>query len=126
MRLRLHLILYILSALPLTVSTAYGQDNTSRQIYNQAEVEYDIGQLDQAITTLRNGMNSFEGTIRQSAYRLMALCWLALDEPGVDPETTERRPLLHVLGARPATLCRNDNGDEVGTNGKDYDGIQPG
>jgi len=90
MRLRLHLILYILSALPLTVSTAYGQDNTSRQIYNQAEVEYDIGQLDQAITTLRNGMSSFEGTIRQSAYRLMALCWLALDEPGKAREWTRK------------------------------------
>ena len=90
MRLRLHLILYIITVLTLTVSTARGQDNSPRLIYNQAEEEYDIGQLEQAVATLGRGMNSFEGTIRQSAYRLMALCWLGLDEPGKAREWTRR------------------------------------
>lgn len=80
MKRRLHLIiLYIV--LLLSATTAHSQDNTSRQIYNKAENEYDIGQLDQALSTLQSGMNSFEGNIRQSVYRLMALCWLGLDEP---------------------------------------------
>ena len=90
MRRSLYLILYIITVLTLTVSTARGQDNSPRLIYNQAEEEYDIGQLEQAVATLGRGMNSFEGTIRQSAYRLMALCWLGLDEPGKAQEWTRR------------------------------------
>ena len=82
-------ILYIILLL-LTSHSVSGQDNTPRQIYNQAENEYEIGQLDQAVSTLKNGMNSFEGSIRQSAYRLLALCCLSLDEPETAREWTRK------------------------------------
>ena len=64
-----------LSALP-----AQAQENATRQIYNQAESEYTIGRIEQALTLLQDNINSFTGNTQQSAYRLMAICWLGLDE----------------------------------------------
>jgi len=74
---RLHLIIFILL---LTVLPVGGQENTTRQIYYQAESEYDIGRIDQALTLLQDNIKKFSGPIQQSAYRLMALCWLGLDD----------------------------------------------
>ena len=64
----------------LTVLPVGGQENTTRQIYYQAESEYDIGRIDQALTLLQDNIKKFSGPIQQSAYRLMALCWLGLDD----------------------------------------------
>jgi iron complex outermembrane receptor protein len=56
------------------------ETNTSRQIYNQAESEYDIGRFDQAIHLLQAYLPDFEGNLKQSAYRLLALCYLSQEQ----------------------------------------------
>lgn len=63
----------------LACLTASAQTDTPRQIYNQAESEYNIGRTEQAFTLLQNNMDSFEGDLRQSVLRLMALCCLSED-----------------------------------------------
>jgi len=63
----------------LACLTASAQTDTPRQIYNQAESEYNIGRTEQAFTLLQNHMDSFEGDLRQSVLRLMALCCLSED-----------------------------------------------
>lgn len=64
----------------LTALTVRGQESTARQAYYQAESDYDIGRIEQALTILQDNIKGFSGNIRQSAYRLMALCWLGLDD----------------------------------------------
>lgn len=64
----------------LTALSASAQENTARQIYNQAEGEYAIGRIEQALDILQNNIQDFTGNTQQSAYRLMALCWLGLDQ----------------------------------------------
>ena len=51
-----------------------------RQIYNQAESEYKLGRIEQAKTLLYDNLATFEGNLRQNAYRLLALCSLSLDQ----------------------------------------------
>lgn len=51
-----------------------------RQIYNQAESEYKLGRIEQAKTMLHDNLATFEGNLRQNAYRLLALCYLSLDQ----------------------------------------------
>ena len=67
---RLHLIIFILL---LTVLPVGGQENTTRQIYYQAESEYDIGRIDQALTLLQDNIKKFSGPIQQSASSLYPL-----------------------------------------------------
>ena len=64
----------------LAVLPVGGQENTTRQIYYQAESEYDVGRIEQALTILQDNIKKFSGNMQQSAYRLMALCWLGLDD----------------------------------------------
>ena len=78
MSTRRHLIIIIICL--LTTLSVSGQDYTARQIYAQAESEYDIGRIEQALLLLQGNVEHFSGNLRESAYRLMALCWLALDE----------------------------------------------
>ena len=77
MNRRLHLIVLLVS---LTLASAKAQDNTTRQIYAQAENDYEIGRVEQALSTLQENIAIFKGNLQQSAYRLMALCLLSLDE----------------------------------------------
>ena len=72
----------------LTVLPVVGQENTTRQIYYQAESEYDIGRIEQALTILQDNIKTFSGNTQQSAYRLMALCWLGLDDNEKAEEAT--------------------------------------
>ena len=51
-----------------------------RNVYNDAESAYNIGRLELAQDLLTQNINSFSGTIKQSAYRLLALVSLALDQ----------------------------------------------
>ena len=53
---------------------------SAQDIYAQAENAYNIGRLDSALVLLKNHENSFHGTDRQKAYRLMSLCYLGLDQ----------------------------------------------
>jgi len=50
-----------------------------RQIYDQAESEYKTGRLEQAVDLLQSNLNNFQGNLRQNAYRLISLCYLAQD-----------------------------------------------
>lgn len=77
MRKKLHLAILIAFCL-LSVCT-YAQENTPRQILSQAESEYEIGRIEQAIELLQGHLSKFEGNLKQSAYRLLALCYLGED-----------------------------------------------
>ena len=78
MKKSIHLIIFI--AFWLTSLCTYAQENTGRQIYNQAESEYNIGRIDQARQLILNHMSDFEGNLKQNAYRLLALCYLSEDQ----------------------------------------------
>ena len=77
MKIRIHLIilLFCLPALSLQA-----QDHSSRQIYNQAESDFEIGRVEQALSLLQDNIDSFKGNLQLSAYRLLAICHLSLDE----------------------------------------------
>ena len=77
MKMRIRLIIFI--GLCLSSLCANAQENVSRQIFNQAESEYNVGRIDQAIELLQDNMADFEGNLKQSAYRLLALCYLSED-----------------------------------------------
>jgi len=72
----------------LTTLSVSGQENI-RQIYNQAESEYDIGRIEQAILLLQDNITAFQGNLKQSAYRLLALCWLGLDDTKKAEQATQ-------------------------------------
>ena len=56
------------------------QDNgTSRDIYTQAENDYKIGRFDSALDLLETNINTFQGNLKQNAYRLISLCFMAQD-----------------------------------------------
>ena len=76
----------------LTASAQEKQD--LRQVYTKAEEAYQIGQLDQAIELLEGNLNDFTGNLRQSALRLVSICYLAQD----DKDTSEKyaRSLLSI------------------------------
>jgi iron complex outermembrane receptor protein len=57
----------------------HAQNNSMRQVYDQAESEYNTGRLDQAIDLLQSNINNFQDNLRQNAYRLISLCYLAQD-----------------------------------------------
>lgn len=58
---------------------AQQEDIEKRESFIQAESEYQIGRIDNAIHTLNQNVASYSGTIKVSAYRLLALCHLAQD-----------------------------------------------
>ena len=78
--------------MPFTASAQEKQD--LRQVYTKAEEAYKIGQLDQTIELLEGNLNDFTGNLRQSALRLVSICYLAQD----DKETSEKyaRSLLSI------------------------------
>ncbi len=79
---------------PVMVSAQERQN--LRQIYEKAEKAYQIGQLDQAIELLEGNLNNFSGNLRQSALRLVSICYLAQD----DQATSEQYARL-LLGINP-------------------------
>ena len=95
MKKRLYLII-LLSGFLLTTLPVNGQENTYRQIYNQAENDYNIGRIDQSLALLQENIHEFNGNLLESAYRLMALCWLSLDETEKAEQATQ-----HLLNADP-------------------------
>jgi len=70
----------IVVALLMTILSASAQDNSPRQIYEQAEAEYQIGRILIAKNLLESCVHNLNSTYRLSGYRLMSLCCLALDE----------------------------------------------
>ena len=89
MRRHLYLILYsVLLWLPVTICAQ--ESRNIQDIYVQAENDYKVGQLEQAIELLNSNQKAFQGNIKQNVYRLMALCYLALD----DEKQTEHYAML--------------------------------
>lgn len=71
---------------------AVGQEESDlRQLYLQAEEEYNIGRFDASIGLLEKNMANFRGALRESAYRLLALCYLNQDNT---PEAEQYISLL--------------------------------
>ena len=87
-----HIFTVSMVLMSLTASAQEKQD--LRQVYTKAEEAYQIGQLDQAIELLEGNLNDFTGNLRQSALRLVSICYLAQD----DKETSEKyaRSLLSI------------------------------
>ncbi len=59
------------------VARAQAQDDAKqRQVYAQAESDYQIGRTEQARDSLLLYLKTFQGNLRQNALRLIALTWL--------------------------------------------------
>lgn len=72
-------ILFILLAfLPLTLS-AQTTEERYRAIYDAAEQDYNIGRLEEAEKQLKDNIDNFPVTLRQSVYRMLSLCYLGMD-----------------------------------------------
>ena len=89
------LYILIIATMLLPTSMVWSQSNNEmRQVYTEAESAYQLGQLDQAIDLLEDHLNDFSGNLRQSALRLVSICYLAQD----DKESSEKyaRLLLSI------------------------------
>ena len=73
-----HIFIVYMMLMPFMASAQEKQD--LRQVYTKAEEAYQIGQLDQAIELLEGNLNDFTGNLRQSALRLVSICYLAQDD----------------------------------------------
>ena len=80
--------------MPVMVSAQEKQN--LRQVYEKAEEAYHLGQLDQAIELLEDNLNSFTGNLRQSALRLVSICYLAQDD-----QTTSEQYARLLLSINP-------------------------
>ena len=78
----------------MSIEVSAQEKQDLRQVYTKAEEAYQIGQLDQAIELLEGNLNDFTGNLRQSALRLVSICYLAQD----NKETSEKyaRSLLTI------------------------------
>ena len=72
---RLNIIL-LFTAFLLSVQA---QNSSMRQIYDQAESEYQYGRVEQAAELLETHIKSFPSNLKVSAFRLLSLCTLAMD-----------------------------------------------
>ena len=64
----------------LTTLSASAQDTSPRQIYEQAETEYQIGRIQVAKNMLEGCVHNLSSSYRLGGYRLLSLCCLALDD----------------------------------------------
>lgn len=78
MNIRFHLII-LLSCWVLALSAQDNQE-LQRRVYYEAEENYQLGLINEARQQLTDHIAHFEGTLQQSAYRLLALCCLGMDE----------------------------------------------
>ena len=80
MRKRLYLIILYIGCCVLTTS-AQTTEEKYRRIYDDAEQAYKIGRIEQAESELVTHLNNFPLSLRQSAYRMLALCYIDMDRP---------------------------------------------
>ena len=73
------LLTITLLALVTMLASAQSADE-QRRLYSQAENDYIIGRLDDSRSLLKEHLSDFQGDLLQSAYRLLILCDIALDE----------------------------------------------
>ena len=83
-------ILIMLLFLCASSLNAIAQESFLRQVYTQAENDYNLGRIEQASTALLNNMKAFQGNLRESSLRLLVLCWLGLDETEKAEEWTAK------------------------------------
>ncbi len=91
---RYWMIILAVSMMWMPIMASAQEKQNLRQVYEKAEEAYQIGQLDQAIELLEGNLNDFTGNLRQSALRLVSICYLAQD----DTDTSEQyaRMLLSI------------------------------
>ena len=70
-------LLFIIFYFLFSVSARAQDDTKWRDVYTQAESDYQIGRIEQARDVLLKNLNSFQGNLRQNALRLIALSYLA-------------------------------------------------
>ena len=68
-------------------------DEQVRSVYELAESSYNIGRIEDAQRLLTGNLRLFSGSLRQSAYRMLSLCSLGLD----DAEAAEEYVRLLLL-----------------------------
>ena len=87
-------LIFTVSMVLMSLTASAQEKQDLRQVYTKAEEAYQIGQLDQAIELLEGNLNDFTGNLRQSALRLVSICYLAQD----DTDTSEKyaRSLLSI------------------------------
>ncbi|WP_455623445.1 TonB-dependent receptor plug domain-containing protein, partial [Parabacteroides sp.] len=76
-------LIYIVTIICLSIPgllLAQQTEMDNRQQFALAESEYQVGHIDSAIDMLNQHINTYSGTLKVSAYRLLALCSLAQDD----------------------------------------------
>ena len=68
----------LLILLPMTLSAQTAEERYLA-IYDAAEQDYNIGRLEEARKQLEDNIGSFPVTLRQSGFRMLSLCYLAMD-----------------------------------------------
>ena len=91
---RFWIIILAVSMMWMPVMVSAQEKQNQRQVYEKAEEAYQIGQLDQAIELLEDHLNDFTGNLRQSALRLVSICYLAQDD--MDKSEQYARLLLNI------------------------------
>ena len=61
-------------------ASAQNASEQNLRIYREAEQNYVIGRLDAAQEQLTNKIGNFTGSVLESAYRLLALCCIGMDD----------------------------------------------
>lgn len=69
----------ILAVLLVSIDLQAQDSGASRDLYTQAENDYKIGRFEEALDLLETNINAFQGNLKQNAYRLISLCFMAQD-----------------------------------------------
>ena len=114
MRKSIYILLFILCA-----SVAHAQeDSKMRQLFVQAESDYQIGRIEQARDALLQNLSSLRGNLRQNALRLIALSYLArFDVPKTEQYTTlllQENPYYSPSASDPAEFADIVNNIKAG------------
>ena len=75
---RLYIIILCLCCC-LAALQAQNNETLFRDIYDQAEEDYNVGRLEQAEQQLKSHIKEFPVTLQLSAYRLLSLCYIGMD-----------------------------------------------
>ena len=77
MNKRLYIIIYLCCC--MLVGFAQSVEERYRAIYDEAERNYNIGRLDEAIRSLKDNFREFPMSLRTGAFRILSLCYLGED-----------------------------------------------
>ncbi len=71
-----HILLFFGIVCSLTMAA---QGDIMSDVYDQARNDYEIGRFEESVSALRKNIHNFGPNLRQRAYRLLSLCYLAED-----------------------------------------------